>query len=837
MSFTNDFSKETWEITYRYEDENLEGTWRRNAKAVASVEATEELRAEWEEKFYELMEGFKGVPGGRIIANAGTNYTGATLINCYVSPKPDQQPDSLKGILEVLQHQSLTLKSEGGWGHNFSALRPRGGFIKSLGVESPGPVKFMELFDKSSEIITSGSGIEKGGRGKKRIRKGAQMGVLDIWHPSIVEFITAKQVSGKLSKFNMSVNCTDEFMNLVDLTRKLRRDALDPDVAKQVLWNLRFPDTEHKKYEKEWDGDLAAWEARGYPVVIYEAVSVEWLWDLITTSTYNRNEPGILFLDRANFFNQLRCVERIAACNPCGEQMLAPAGVCCLGTLNLTQFVNKPGTGFDFAKIRKYAGYLCRFLDNVNSLSTAPLPQYKYAMENKRRIGCGVMGWGSALLMLKIRFGSKEAAELKKKVLTAFTHSIIETSIGLAKEKGMFSLCQPEEHVKSPYWDSINLPTQMREEMLEYGMRNSSCFSNQPNGNSGVYVNIVTGGIEPAFDHGFIRTSIVQTVPEELKGLIPNYLAGEFHETEIFKYTKEGDELLLRGVGPSGTVYKIDKTRGLVKETLCEDFAVRYLKLRGEWDPKADWAVTAQDLTVEEHIADLAGFAQFADSAVSKTINLPNDYPFEKFQQVYLDAYATGYIKGITTYRAGTMANVLAKVENDDEIILQDVKLPDSSEAVVKILRAEHRKWYLTVVLHDGKPFALFVRTNHPEKNIITIHALDRLFDLATTKGIPSEFIESTKKKCEPDSNSDKIARSISLLLRHGVKIVNIVAELDKMEDIYVGSFLYQIKKFLASYIKDGESVSGSICSMCSSEELIYSEGCVKCRDCGNSKC
>jgi ribonucleoside-diphosphate reductase alpha chain len=182
------------------------------------------------------------------------------------------------------------------------------------------------------------------------------------------------------------------------------------------------------------------------------------------------------------------------------------------------------------------------------------------------------------------------------------------------------------------------------------------------------------------------------------------------------------------------------------------------------------------------------------------------------------------------------MSNVLAVVDSDEEVILQDVKLPESSPATIKILRAENRKWYLTVVTQEGKPFALFVRTNHPEKNVTTSDALDKLFALATTKGIPEQFVTSTKKKCEADSNSDKIARAVSLLLRHGVKIVNIVAELDKVEEVFVGSFLFQIKKFLSSYIKDGEKVN-AVCPNCKSTKMVYSEGCQKCQDCGSSRC
>jgi ribonucleoside-diphosphate reductase alpha chain len=839
LGFTNDFSKEVWETTYRYKGETLEGTWRRVAVAISSVEKPE-LRKEWEEKFYDMLTDFKVLPGGRILANAGTEYK-ATLINCFVSPEPISQPDSLIGILEVLKHQSLTLKSEGGWGHNFSALRPRGGYISTLGVESPGPVKFMELFDKSSEIITSGSGIEKKNKGKGKIRKGAQMAVIDVWHPSVVEFITAKQNQGKLCKFNMSVNCTDDFMSLVKQVQVMRESGCDQEEIDSVVWELRFPETECEYYEEEWNGDLRRWISKGYPVAVYDTVSVDWLWNLITSATYNRNEPGILFLDRANYFNPLsgywkgnRPGETIRSTNPCGEQVLAPAGACCLGTLNLTQFISKSGKDFDLKKISKYAGYLARFLDNVNTYSAAPLSEYKHSMENKRRIGCGVMGWGSSLYMVKTRFGSKEAEVLREEVMKSFTTAVIKSSIEIAREKGKFSYCDPFLHQMSPYWTSIGLSKEVLKDLREYGIRNSSLFSIQPNGNSSVLSNLITGGCEPCFSPEYIRTSIIQTPPDELKGLIPDFSEGEFHETDIFKFVKEGDESLLRGE-VNGTLYKIDKNRGLLKETLCEDYGVWYLKQKGEWNPEAEWAVTAQSLTVEEHVEDLKGFAKYCDSSVSKTVNIPNNYPFEKFQRIYLDAYDTGCIKGITTYRAGTMANVLSVIE-EDEIILQDVKLPDSSEAVVKVLRAENRKWYLTVVTQDKKPFALFVRTNHAEKNVTTSDALDKLFALAVHKGIPEEYIKSTREKCSPDSNSDKIARAISLLLRHGVKVVNIVSELDKVDEVFVGSFLFQIKKFLSSYIKDGEKVKG-ICSNCKSTKLIYSEGCSKCQDCGSSKC
>lgn len=339
--FQDTFSEEIWRTTYRnYKDQSVNDTFRRVAKDIASAENTEEKKQYWEEQFYDLLTDFKGVAGGRITANAGTDWNGTTFMNCFVGGLPEYNIDSLEGIYQVLQEQSKTLKSEGGWGMDFSWIRPRGSFIAGIGVESPGAVRFMELFDKSSEIVTSGSGKKNNNKkSKEKIRKGAQMGTMAVWHPDIIEFITAKQSSGRLSKFNLSVNCTEEFMQKVNALEALRESIeqaknnkqsfalddqdsdwkvrlLESKLEKEDTWNLEFPETSHEKYKSEWKGDLKDWKAKGYPVVIHNTVKVSWLWNLIMESTYNRNEPGILFLDRANEYNPLSYAENILSTNP-----------------------------------------------------------------------------------------------------------------------------------------------------------------------------------------------------------------------------------------------------------------------------------------------------------------------------------------------------------------------------------------------------------------------------------------------------------------------------------------------------------------------------------------
>lgn len=839
--FIEAFSEEVWTQTYKdHKDVIIDDNLRRVAKAISSVEGTEELKFEWEQKFYDLLTDFKGTCGGRTYSNAGTEWKGTTLLNCFVSPRGTKDLDSLDMIIDDLKNQSFTLKSEGGWGQNFSWIRPRGAFIAGVGVETPGAVKYMELYDKASEIITAGSGKKSTNKkAKGKIRKGAMMGVLDVWHPDIVEFITAKQASGRLTKFNISVNFTNEFMERLEV---INHSTDEVEIAKLDAWVLKFPDTSFSAYENEWDGNLKKWESLGYPTIAYQTISVKWLWNLVMESTYNRAEPGVLFLDRANEFNPLYYGETIVATNPCGEQTLAPGGVCCLGSLNLTQFVSD--AAFDLKKLEKYAKIMVRFLDNVNEFSGAPLPEYIDSMRNKRRIGVGILGWGSALFMLKTKFASPAAAELRDQVMGTIARAVYEASIDLAIEKGAFKYCDPVKHAEGKFVNSIDLSPDYMTKLKSFGIRNSSLLSIQPTGNTGILANMVSGGLEPIFMPEYTRTVIVGKVPEDMIIITPKWYEGVWEETDVFMFAKEGDEEILKGIF-NGITYKIDKNRGLTKEVACKDYGYRYLQDNNLWEEGADWTATAlTGLTAEDHLSDLIGFAKYIDSAMSKTINVPNEYPFEDFKNIYLTAYRSGIVKGVTTYRSGTMTAVLSSKESttngyDEEVILDSVKMPTSSEASMKVLRAEGRKWYLTVVWNDTKtrPQAIFVHTNHHEKTVTTSDATERLLKLARDKKIPDNIIEEAEAKIATDPNITKLTRILSLLLRHGVLIKNIVAVLDSVDNVFVGSFLFQIKKFLGSFIKDGERVEGEICQECGSDKVVFQEGCKICVSCGSSKC
>jgi ribonucleoside-diphosphate reductase alpha chain len=845
--FLDSFSEETWRSTYKYHrDAKVDDTFARVAAAIASVEDGEEKKALWSRRFAEMLADFKVVVGGRITANAGTDWKGTTLLNCFVGPRPKYDFDSVDGIVEALRSCAQTLKSEGGWGFNFSFLRPRGAGIAGVGVDSPGAVSWMEPYDVMSKVVTAGSGLGKKSKtGKGKIRKGAMMAILDVTHPDIVEFITAKQTAGRLSKFNMSVNATAAFMEKVLRVRELQRaGATEVEIRAADDWDLVFPETTHPAYKEEWDGILKNWVRKGYPVVVHKTVSATWLWNLVMEATYNRAEPGVLFLDRADELAPASYLDTIFASNPCGEQIMPQGQVCNLGSVNLTQFVNADGSDFDHQKLREWVPVLVRFLDNVNSFTGTPLPEYDWNVRNRRRIGVGVMGWGSALLMLRTRFGSARAAELREQVMRTIAHAAYSASIDLAEEKGAFVGCDNETHAACKFLAQIGFPEGELARLRKSGVRNSSVLSCQPTGNGSIFANVCSGGIEPVFSFEYTRTVIVPDVPAHLSAVTPAFHLGEFHETAFFKSAREGDEDILRGVDDEGTVWKIDRNRGLTREVPCVDYGVRWLKARGLWDPAADWAASATNLTVAEHVDDLSGFAKYIDSSISKTVNIPHDYPFESFKDVYLSAYGTGFIKGLTTYRAGTMTSVLSTKDEataapeDEEIILEDVKLPDNSPAMVKTIRADGRKWYLTVILDTDqkRPIALFVKTNHPEKGVTTGDVVERLFELAESKGIPARHVDSLKAKIDQDNNPSKIARAISLNLRHGVLIRNIVTTLDKV-DAPIGSFLFQVRKFLMQYLRDGEKIEGKTCEACGSHNIVLSEGCYRCADCGASKC
>ena len=876
--FTNDFSKQIWEVTYKLPGETcIEDTWKRVAKAVASVEPYK-LYNIYEDKFYDILKNFKFIPGGRILANAGSGLKGASLTNCFVSPMPSYDVDSIDGITEVLRKQMLTLKSEGGWGLNFSFIRPRGSFIKGIGARTPGAIKYMEIFDKTSEVITEGPGdyqIEfedsKGKTEKKKIRKGAMMSILDIWHPDIYEFITAKQKPFHLTKMNMSVNVSNEFMDrLIKVKSLIDSNAPQSEIDEANVWQLRFPDTEFVSYKKEWDGNLKKWESKGYPVKVYKTTKVTDLWETLMQSTSNRSEPGVLFLDRANETHCTNYIDELylRASNPCGEQILYSGGSCNLGSINLTAFVKyNPElkiAEFDFKEFTYVIPVCVRFLDNVLGIANLPLEEYDYMSRTYRRIGLGLTGIGSALMMLGYKYDSQEAKDFLSKVLDRYNLTAIAYSMLLAQEKGAFLHCDPVKHAERMRHTFRSLPKDSLDPLLKdlevVGIRNSALFSIQPTGNTGCLANNISGGVEPVFQLEYYRIVGMPNIPDFLRDKCPRFWEGDFKPNAYFKEAKYADFTYLTYTGEDGVEYQIHKDRGLCKKVLIRDYAYQWIKDHNLNYPDEVFT-TSMQLPVESHLEILKLVSSHLDSAVSKTINVGKDYPYEKFKNVYLDAYKSGVIKGVTTYREGSMSAVLQSTDAKEDVnptstsiihptITAD-KRPDVLPCRVFFRTVKGVSYYFIVSFLGDCPFEMFIDINEDNifdeegewverRRIIPKHVKE-----GTLRKIAKATFEFTSKDdkfhykiVKTNESSDKatltaLARLVALNLQSGVSLKEIIHQLSKTEGDFT-SIVKAINKVLLQCA--GKLDLGETCPVCGGK-VLREEGCKKCPSCGWSAC
>ncbi|MEZ6001063.1 adenosylcobalamin-dependent ribonucleoside-diphosphate reductase [Hyphomonas sp.] len=438
-------SEDIWQRKYRFRNETrVEETWARVAKAIAAVEPGRQ--DVWAGRFQDLLADDRFLPGGRILANAGTERN-ATLLNCFVMGALD---DSIDGLFHSLRESAITLQAGGGIGLDFSPIRPAGTAAVRTGNVASGPVSFMHLWDAMCETMTA-----------DRTRRGAMMAVLRCDHPDMESFIDAKTETGVLSRFNLSVLITDDFIRSVDA---------DSD------WPLVF------------DGKVV------------RVVRAKHLWGRMLDAAYQAGEPGVLFIDRINRENNLGYAETIHACNPCGEVPLPPYGACDLGSINLTRFVREPfthGASFDFDGVAETARLGVRFLDNVLDVSHYPLKAQAEQAHAGRRIGLGITGLSNALIMLGLAYDSDEGREFSAHVLGMMRNAAYEASVDLAEEKGSFPLFEAESFLDRPF--TRRLPEALRASIREKGIRNSHLLAIAPTGSISLLAGNVSAGIEPVF--------------------------------------------------------------------------------------------------------------------------------------------------------------------------------------------------------------------------------------------------------------------------------------------------------------------------------------------------
>ena len=664
-------SEDIWAQKYRLTrkdgsavDDSVDATWQRVARALADVEE-QDAREHWYERFlWALRNG--AIPAGRIISNAGAqDYKPATsTINCTVA---GTITDSMDDILGKVHEAGLTLKAGCGIGYEFSTLRPRGSFVSGAGAHTSGPLSFMDIFDKMCFTVSSAGG-----------RRGAQMGTFDVGHPDVREFIRAKREDGRLRQFNLSLLITDEFMQAVEsdadwplifplhMKEKAELDLAD---AEQVVWR-EWPS--HDGYIVRDDGLVAC--------KIYGRVKARHLWDMIMVSTYDYAEPGFILIDRVNQLNNNWWCEAVRATNPCGEQPLPPYGSCLLGSINLTRFVTDPfgaDARFDWDKYREVVRVFTRMLDNVVEINGLPLAQQRHEIESKRRHGMGFLGLGSALTLLKLRYGSAEACVFTEEVAREMALVGWEQALDLSKEKGPAPLLteifevtaemlrkRPEMkadgyklgdqvpgrvlHAKySRYMQKIaEYAPELIDQLAEQGARFTHHSSIAPTGTISLSLaNNASNGIEPSFAHHYSRNLI--RAGRKAKEKI-----------EVFSYELLAYRTLINSRAKPGSTEP------------------------GEQLP--EYFITADDVTPTQHVDIQAAAQKWVDSSISKTANVPTDYPFEAFKDIYRYAWRQG-LKGCTTFRFNPAAfqGVLVK-EADLEKTLYRFILEDGSVVELK---------------------------------------------------------------------------------------------------------------------------------------------------------
>ncbi|HEY6335436.1 MAG TPA: adenosylcobalamin-dependent ribonucleoside-diphosphate reductase [Alphaproteobacteria bacterium] len=460
MAKVASISHQIWDMKYRFKgpdgapvDKTIEDTWRRIAHALAEPEKE---RERWAKAFFEVMDGFKFLPAGRIVAGAGTSRA-VTLFNCFVM---GTIPDDMAGIFDHLKEAALTMQQGGGIGYDFSTLRPKGAPVKGVGADASGPLSFMDVWDAMCRTIMSAG-----------YRRGAMMATMRCDHPDIEAFIEAKLEAGRLRMFNLSVLATDAFM-----------DAVQKDLS----WELKFGGTHYKT--------LPARE----------------LWDKIMRSTYGFAEPGVIFIDRINRLNNLHYCEEIAATNPCGEQPLPPYGACLLGSINLAAFARNPfeaDAELDLAELEKIVPAAVRMLDDAIDVSNFPLPAQRHEAHAKRRMGLGVTGLADALIMCRLRYGSSEAAAATERWMRTIERAAYLASAELAAKKGSFPLFDREKYLEGEHVRGLD--ADVRKAIAEKGIRNALLTSIAPTGTISIFADNVSSGLEPVFSFKYNRNVLM----------------------------------------------------------------------------------------------------------------------------------------------------------------------------------------------------------------------------------------------------------------------------------------------------------------------------------------
>ena len=828
--------------------------WSRVAHGISGENIPEgEYMSGLTKQFYDLLSDFKFVPGGRILAGAGTG-TEVTFYNCYVIPVEtkvrrrsrgtlgfsegiDTGNDSREAIIDTVGCMVDIMSRGGGVGINWSVLRPSGAHLKTINATSSGPIDWMHFAS-----VAVGT-VEQGGS-----RRGAAMFMLDDWHPDVLSFLDAKRDETRITNANVSVCVSDEFMRRVETGG---------------VWNFVFPDTSWPAYDRDWDGDINAWLDKGYPVKSYGSIPAREMWTKLAEAAHASGEPGVVFLDRYNKQSTAEGVERIISVNPCGEQGLGPYSVCNLGAMNLAAYVRKvDGVSYTFNWAAFYldAQTAVTFLDRVIDENFYFLPENEQVQKSLRRIGLGVMGLADALAYLGFRYGSPEAIDFTEEVFKSLKHAALNQSAELAKELGPAPAWR-DSMLARPYLDDLLTEEDggdVFQKVSEYGLRNLFLLTQAPTGTTATLAG-VNSGIEPFFALGYWR--------EDRTG------------------------------------------RHWVEPSAVTAVKASHVDANGFYDGSADdILVTANEVTVEEHIAMQAAAQKYIDSSVSKTINAPNGQTVDEVEKAYTLAYKSG-LKGLAYYRDGSrgvqVLNRDEKVESpgwneehgttyqwlyldavnaneelqgmlgeaEDRLRIPDTyKRPDSLTGRTHKVRSGSQTAYVTVNREVGtpdRPVEVFVSVGKSGTSMMEMgEAMGRLASIGLQRGLT---LEDLIDQLDGVGNNGPLGRSLPSAIAAALK-ADIEQEAEDGKAIF--DFATAIAKgevadlkvnvgvdlgvpggdqtAVVMHVAEGEAWSSwggeadewataqpaaDLCPECGSMSLVRQEGCKKCMACGYSAC
>ena len=874
--FAAPIAEAIWDMKYRLKevdgtpiDQTVEDSWRRIARALASVEAEPDA---WEDRFYAALEDFKYLPAGRITAGAGTGRN-VTLFNCFVM---GTIPDSMGGIFEHLREAALTMQQGGGIGYDFSTIRPKGADVLGVAADASGPLSFMDVWDAMCRTIMSAGS-----------RRGAMMATMCCDHPDIEEFISAKSDPARLRMFNMSVLVTDAFM-----------EAVKADGP----WELTFGGK------------------------VYHTVQARDLWNRIMRSTYDYAEPGVIFIDRINTMNNLGYAETIAATNPCGEQPLPPYGACLLGSVNLARLVAdpfEPTARLDADALDDLVAVAVRMMDNVVDASKFPLEAQAREAQAKRRIGLGVTGLADALLMLGLRYGSDAAAAQTERWMKQIAHAAYRASVDLAKERGPFPLFEADAFLASGTMQSMD--DALREEIREHGIRNALLTSIAPTGTISLYAGNVSSGIEPVFAYSYSRKVLQRDVSRTEEEVV-DYAVQMWRDTKgdaplpdhfvNAQTLAPEDHVKMQAAAQKWVDSSISKTINCPEDIGFEDFKSVYMQA---WDTgckgcttyrpndvtgsvlsvseaedkpgphvdqtqsgqlfprletireRMDWALERSEYENATQLARALGRSQSYISeirtqskeisrdtakALAEALSVPPGWlmfgssefaetPGGHAGQPPTAPTGGGFTptrgRGLPSEAENQPKDLAAGYDNGEVVYMADpldrpqelegatykLKWPDSNHAI-----------YVTVndIVLNGhrRPFEVFINSKNMEHYAWTV-ALTRMISAVFRRGGDVSFVvEELKAVFDPRGGAWMQGKYIpSILAAIGGVLERHMVQIGFLEGEGLG-----LKTDPTARVAGPEDMPhGSACPACGSYEMRMIEGCMTCASCGHSKC